>query len=160
MANGRIDDLTTADVSFIESNFLSNVVPDYARARGEIRAHEARRVEEIINSYAKLGQNLADQYGGKFRISYEEDYPALDSKDELIFAKSFQMILKEMGVEADLQVIGGGSDANFFAKEGFNSIILGVGMEKVHTKEEYLDLDQLLITSRAILKYLGKNKKI
>lgn len=155
--NGRIDKLTTANVSYFSSNFPTNVVPDYAKACREIRSHSKERVEEILKSYEKIGQEVSKTYKGRFKLIYEEDYPSLDSKDNLAFAKEFQKIYKNLGIDAKFQIIGGGSDANFFAKEGFNSIIIGVGMEKVHTKEEYLEIDQLIITTRAIIKYMCKS---
>lgn len=156
MPNGRIDESTTANVSKLESDFPSNVVPDYARASGEIRALTKERVEEVLEIYENLAKEVTKDSKSSYKFSYEEDYPPLASKDDLAFAKDFKKTYKEFGVDADLQVIGGGSDANFFAKEGFNSIILGVGMEKVHTKEEYLEIDQLVLTVKAILSYMKK----
>lgn len=157
MENARIDNETTANISRVSSNFPTNVVPDYAIAQGELRSHSYDKVEEILKSYDDLAKDAVGKYGGKYKFSYKEDYPGLSSKDDLIFAKDFQKIYKSFGIDAKLQEIGGGSDANFFAKEGFNSIILGVGMEKVHTKEEYLEIDQLIVTSKAIIKYMQKN---
>ncbi|MDD7306720.1 MAG: M20/M25/M40 family metallo-hydrolase [Peptoniphilaceae bacterium] len=157
MENGRIDQITTANISYISSNFPSNVVPDYAFASGEIRSHEKERVEKILNSYENLAKKITYDLGASYKFSYQEDYPSLSSKDDLKFAKEFQQIYKELGVDAKFQIIGGGSDANFFANQGFNSIIIGVGMEKVHTKEEYLLIDELIVTSKAIIKFMKKS---
>ena len=59
-----------------------------------------------------------------------------------------------MGIDTALVVIGGGSDSNIFAKQGFNSIIIGIGMYKVHTTEEYLELADLYNTTEAISRYV------
>ena len=64
-----------------------------------------------------------------------------------------------MGVKSELKVIGGGSDSNILSKEGFNSIIVGVGMYKVHTVEESLVIEDLLKTTEAILNYIIKYLK-
>lgn len=157
MNNGRIDDLTTANISKISSDFPTNVVPDYALAKGEIRSHSKKKVEEILKSYEILCKEACKDFSARYKFICKQDYPLLKSTDNLYFAKKFQEIYKDLGVDAKLQIIGGGSDANFFAQEGFNSIIIGVGMQKVHTKEEYLEIDQLVITSKAIIKYLKKN---
>jgi tripeptide aminopeptidase len=45
---------------------------------------------------------------------------------------------KDMGLQPELCPSGGGSDANVFNKEGFPSVVLAIGMEKVHTVDEYI----------------------
>lgn len=157
LKSGRIDELTTANISQINSDFPTNVVPDMATAYGEVRAHSNEKVESILQEYKEIGESIANKYSGKFTMEIEKQYPLLDSKDNLKFAKEFLEIYKEIGIDASLQVIGGGSDANFFADEGFNSIIIGVGMEKVHTTDEYLEVNELVNTTKAIIKYLDLN---
>ena len=157
LKSGRIDELTTANISQINSDFPTNVVPDMATAYGEVRAHSNEKVESILQEYKEIGESIANKYSGKFTMEIEKQYPLLDSKDNLKFAKEFLEIYKEIGIDASLQVIGGGSDANFFADEGFNSIIIGVGMEKVHTTDEYLEVNELVNTTKAIIKYLDFN---
>lgn len=157
LKSGRIDELTTANISQINSDFPTNVVPDMATAYGEVRAHSNEKVESILQEYKEIGESIANKYSGKFTMEIEKQYPLLDSKDNLKFAKEFLKIYKEIGIDASLQVIGGGSDANFFADEGFNSIIIGVGMEKVHTTDEYLEVNELVNTTKAIIKYLDLN---
>jgi len=43
-----------------------------------------------------------------------------------------------MGLQPELCPSGGGSDANIFNKKGLPSAVLSVGMEKVHTVDEYI----------------------
>lgn len=152
--SGRIDKFTTANISEINSKFATNVVPDVAIAYGEIRSHSYERVENILKEYEEVGNRISKKYGGSFEMEIEKQYPLLNSKDDLKFAKEFIETYRTVGVEASLQIIGGGSDANFFAGEGFNSIIIGVGMQKVHTTDEYLEVDELLKTTNALIKYL------
>jgi tripeptide aminopeptidase len=38
----------------------------------------------------------------------------------------------------EIKATGGGSDANFFNNYGVPTAVLGVGMSKVHTKDEYI----------------------
>lgn len=151
---GRIDEITTANISEIHCDFPTNVVPDYAYCHGEMRSHKKEKLEQYLSDFEKIGKESAKKYGGKFEIEKEFVYPPLTSKDDLKFAKEFQKIYADMGIDADLQIIGGGSDANFFAEEGFNSIIIGAGMEKVHTKEEYVVIEEFIKAAKAIIKYL------
>jgi len=46
---------------------------------------------------------------------------------------------------------GGGSDANIFNKMGIPSVVLAIGMEKVHTVEEYILVEELKKSAEYIL---------
>lgn len=107
MENGRVDEITTANISKLWSDFPTNVVPEKASCQGEIRSHSTERLEEVVRSYQDIGRKVCKKMGGKFKLSYKEDYPVLRSKDDLVFAKKFQEIYKSLGVKAKLQVIGG-----------------------------------------------------
>lgn len=157
MNTGRIDDLTTSNISKINSEFPSNVVPDLCTINGEVRGHSEDRILEIIETYKKVCDKSIEKFGGSYTLDYQCDYPVLKPNDDLAFAKEFAKAYEEIGVPAELKVIGGGSDSNIFAKQGFNSIIIGVGMNKVHTVEEYLEIDELIKTTEAIVRYIKRN---
>jgi len=154
---GRIDDLTTSNISKISSEFPSNVVPDVCRITGEVRGHSEDKIFEVIESYRKTCDEAIEKLGGSYKLDYKCDYPTLKPKDDLVFAKEFAKIYEKLNVPCELKVIGGGSDSNIFAKQGFNSIIIGVGMNNVHTVEEYLEIDELLKTTEAIVSYIKRN---
>lgn len=154
---GRIDDLTTSNISKIDSEFPSNVVPDVCRITGEVRSHFEDKILGIIESYKKICDESIEKFGGSYKLDYKCDYPTLKPKDNLIFAKQFAKIYEKLNISYKLQVIGGGSDSNIFAKQGFNSIIIGVGMNNVHTVEEYLEIDELVKTTEAIVRYIKKD---
>jgi len=153
---GRIDDLTTSNISQINSEFPSNVVPDTCTITGEVRSHSEDRILEVIESYKKACDDSVESLGGSYELEHKCDYPVLKPKDDLVFAKEFAKVYEELNVPTELKVIGGGSDSNIFAEQGFNSIIIGVGMNKVHTVEEYLEIDELFKTTEAIIRYLKR----
>ncbi|WP_353093646.1 M20/M25/M40 family metallo-hydrolase [Tissierella praeacuta] len=155
---GRIDVLTTSNISMINSEFPSNVVPDMCKFSGEVRSHSEERILEVIESYKKICDESVETLGGTYTLDYKCDYPVLKPKDDLSFAKEFAKVYEEINVPAELKVIGGGSDSNIFAKQGFNSIIIGVGMYKVHTVEEYLEIEDLFKTTEAIIRYIKRDE--
>ena len=158
MNTGRIDDLTTSNISTIDSKFPSNVVPDICTMTGEVRSHSEEKILEILESYKNRCDETVERFGGSYEINYKCDYPVLKPKDDLKFAKEFVRVYEEMGVNSELKIIGGGSDSNIFAEQGFNSIIIGVGMNKVHTVDEYLEIDELFKTTEAIIRYIKKDE--
>ena len=149
----RINETTTTNISKLHSEFPTNVVPDYAVAEGEVRAHSYERLDEVLDDYRKICEEICDKYGAGYNFKTNNVYPMLTSKDELNLANRFIKAYKNIGIDAKLQVIGGGSDANFFSEEGFNSIIIGVGMEKVHTTEEYLVVGEMKNSLKVLLEF-------
>ncbi len=157
MTMGRIDELTTSNFSSIKSDFPTNVVPDACEFTGEIRSHSIEKILEIIVGYENAIKQAAERFGGSYKLEYVCEFPVLKPLDDLKFANEFAKVYEEMGIESKLIVIGGGSDSNIFAQEGFNSIILAVGMNNVHTVEEYMTLEDLYITTEALVKYIQQN---
>ena len=49
---------------------------------------------------------------------------------------------------------GGGSDANFFNRYGVPNAVLGTGMSKVHTKEEFIREEHLFQTTEWVLQLI------
>lgn len=152
----RIDEYTTANISYLHSEFPSNVVADYAVCRGELRGHSYEKIDQMMKTYEDICKEISLKYKASYKFKYQREYPRLESKDNLKFAKELQKIYKKIGIDSELQIIGGGSDANFFAEEGFNPIIIGVGMQKVHTTEEYLEVNEMGIAARVVLEYLNR----
>jgi len=53
-----------------------------------------------------------------------------------------------------LKISGGGSDANIFNDKGITSIIMGTGMRKVHTCEEFIPLQDMAKSANLLLNIL------
>lgn len=153
----RIDELTTANISYINSDFPTNVVPDKTICKGELRSHSYEKIQSVLNSYESICKEVCERFDTSYDFDYIQAYPLLRSTDDLKFAKLFQDCYKKIGVDSELQVIGGGSDANFYAEQGFNAIIIGVGMQKVHTTDEYLEVDEMKIAAEVLLEYLMRD---
>lgn len=156
MKMGRIDELTTSNIGVITSNFPTNIVADECLVKAEVRSHSEEKILEIIEEYRICCEEAINIIKGEYELKYECDYPILKSKDGLKFANEFAKVYEELGVKVELKVIGGGSDSNIFAKNGYNSIIIGVGMYDVHTVNETLELEELYKTTQALIKYITK----
>ena len=58
--------------------------------------------------------------------------------------------LREAGIEPRITASGGGSDVNVYNAAGLPSVNLSVGMEQVHTPDEYLPVERLGETYRLL----------
>lgn len=149
----RIGETTTSNISKISSNFPSNVVPDNVTFSGEVRGKRDKDVNDILAEYEEI---LKEITSGNYKLERELDYPALIPSEDMTFINDIQKEYQNLGIKSEKVIIGGGSDANFFAKEGFVSAIIGTGMHDVHTKKEYIKLDELYKTVNMVISYLTK----
>lgn len=147
---GRIDHETTSNTSMMTSDFPSNVVPDVCRFTGEVRSHNM----EKLDNYLKELDSLLEKYAEDYSLETELDYPPLVQKDGGALVDALISSYRAMGIEGKGEIIGGGSDGNFFSQEGFDVAVLSVGMEKVHTTEEYLRLDVMKQTMQALMHFI------
>lgn len=151
---GRIDKFTTSNIGSIESNFPTNVVSDYCKVVMEARGHDEEVLTKLIDSYEEACVNAAKEMGGECKFSRVLEFPQLHTADDLKLANLLKKEYEKLGVDSELQIIGGGSDANILSAKGFNSVILGCGMYKVHTSDEYLVIEDMVNTTKAILGYI------
>jgi len=141
MRIGRIDSTTTSNIGRIEGGDATNIVTDEVYFTAEIRAHDSARLKEELSYMEKCCLDAAAQYGVSCDFHSEESYPSfeLDMNSPL-----FAMTVKaheDAGVKPEPVVIGGGSDANILAKQGYRSAIISLGMYDVHTVNEYLNVE-------------------
>lgn len=148
---GRIDHETTSNTSVMQAEFPSNVVPDACRFTGEVRSHSMDKLDAFLK---QLEQLLETHAQGDFTLETEMDYPPLVQKDGGALVEELLAAYRAIGIEGHGEIIGGGSDGNYFSQEGFHVVVLSVGMEKVHTTDEFLRLDVMNQTIDALQHYI------
>jgi len=62
--------------------------------------------------------------------------------------------LQTSGIKPSLKRTGGGSDANVFNLRGIPSIIMGVGMDRVHTTNERVKIADMVKGSEVLIKVI------
>lgn len=150
MILGRIDEITTANIGRIEGGGLTNIVTDEVIVTLEVRSHDFKQLDRVVNSIKESCYNSAQEFGGKVEIEVNRDYPIFNlNKQSFIFKHCIDSYKKE-GIEPTEVIIGGGSDANILAGKGFDCAIISCGMDKVHTVDEVLNLDDLYNTSKVL----------
>lgn len=157
---GRIDEETTMNVGIINGGNYVNIVPDYASARGEMRSHSEdklinlqnliqNQLEKIISSYPKTEEGLPS---GK--VKFEKIFKAFNIPLDDPLCKLVQRAGEKIGLNISFKRREGGSDANVFNEFGLKCLILGTGMQKVHTTEEFIRLRDLIITANFVLEII------
>lgn len=160
MPLGRIDSQTTANIGVIEGGSATNIIPKLVTLRGEARSHDdaslEKQVNEMRNAFDRAAESFYVEVDGKKVQARIEEERKLEYKAFRIPENSltYQLAFKagqEIGLNMEPEVSGGGSDANIFNTRGIESVILGTGMQEVHTVKEYIRFDDLLDCAKLIV---------
>ena len=151
MKLGRIDEETTANIGVISGGKATNIVPDKVTLKGEVRSRKEKKLEKYTERLKKITEDTAQEFKAKAEVKINREYFCynLSSDDQVV--KISTKAAKDMGLQPELCPSGGGSDANVFNKKGFPSVVLSVGMEKVHTVDEYILVKNLKNTVEYVL---------
>jgi len=160
LPTGRIDDETTMNIGIIRGGKFINIVPEEAFAEGEIRSHQNFKLEELQKLIIEKAEEVEKRYPFKkdglpkvFTI-FEKIYSSFYIPPEDPLCQLVKKAGENLGLKVCFRRKEGASDANVFNEKGFKCLILGIGMQKVHTTEEYITLKDMLITAHLLLEVL------
>ena len=155
MKLGRIDEETTTNVGIISGGKATNIIPDEVTFEGEVRSRKEEKLEKYTEQLKKIAEDTAQEFKAKAEVKINREYYCYNLSTDDQVVKIATKAVKDMGLQPLLCPSGGGSDANVFNKKGFPSVVLAVGMEKVHTLEEYILVKNLKNTAGCILSIIN-----
>ena len=150
---GRLDEESTRNFGLIQGGAATNIVPELITLHGEVRSHSREKLmlytQEIVDTFNEaVDKWKAQQPAGSIRPSVEcnitDDYPVLALEQSSPVIKRIKLASTKCGKELKFIVAGGGSDANIFNGHNLQTAIVATGMDKVHTVDEQLDLNDLV----------------
>ncbi len=156
---GRLDAESTSNIGVIHGGAATNIVPELTRVEGEVRSHSeeklARYTQTIEEAFHQAVDTWTDPTGhatGKpsLKFSVSREYPAMKLHNNSAVIKRVEKAASNLGRNITHIATGGGSDANIFNGYGLETTIIGTGMQKVHTTEEYIDLADMVRTTELI----------
>ncbi len=141
--DGRIDEETTANIGIINGGTATNVVPREVVIRGELRSHSIKTLDATKRMIFETAQRIAEKRKARVDISKDIEYKAFRITKSEPFLKFLKGILADCSIEPRLTKTGGGSDANIIHQRGIMAINISNGMQKVHSSEEFILIDDL-----------------
>lgn len=150
----RIDEETTANISVFTSEYATNIVPEKALVKGEVRSRSTGKLNAQAEHMKKCMQEACDKYGATLKLEMETAYLSykIAEDDELVTLVS--EACRKIGVTPVTASSGGGSDANIMNHGGIKSVVLATGMDKVHTTGEQLTVENLENTAKLCLELI------
>ena len=154
MRTGRIDAETTANIGTIQGGRATNIVADLVEITCEARSRELAKLEKQTAHMCEAFKLAARESGAQAEIDVQRAYEpyALD-KDSTVVVLAAQAA-KSVGLVSKFKESGGGSDAHFYNRYGVPCAVLGTGMQKVHTHDEYIDEEDLYASAKLVLEII------
>lgn len=147
LKQGRIDEETTANVGLINGGIATNIVPDKVEIHCEARSRNVDKLERQTKHMVEIFEQVVAENGGKAEVTVNRAYDsfALDAASPVVQLAT--KAAEAIGLPSRLTGTGGGSDANYFNTYGIPCAVLGIGMSKVHTTDEFIKESDLFNTA-------------
>ena len=159
LPQGRIDAETTCNIGVIKGGTETNIVPDLVEINIETRSLNldklgelTEKIKTIILDTAKANEIIAE-------VEIVKSYDPFTIDKDAEFLLAAKKAIETIGLTPLVTSTGGGSDANFYYSYGVPCVVLSVGMQKVHTKEEFIlekDLYDIAAITLEIVKNIAK----
>jgi len=154
MKLGRIDRETTANIGIIKGGTATNIVPDKVEIKGEARSHNIGKLRAQLKHMRKCLTQVCYKNKAQVKINIDNVYNSFSlDKDERVVKIAERSLLK-IGIKPKIKLTGGGSDANIFNALGIPTLIIGVGADRVHTKNERIAVDELYSGAKFLLQII------
>lgn len=135
---GRIDFETTSNIGMISGGVATNIVPDMVELKCEARSRNMEKLEFQTNYMKETFERVAAANDARAEVVIKKAYgPFVLAEDSPVVALAVKAS-ESISLKPEIKATGGGSDANFFNNYGVPTAVLGVGMSKVHTTDEYI----------------------
>ncbi|MGQ9658403.1 MAG: M20/M25/M40 family metallo-hydrolase [Fimbriimonadales bacterium] len=143
MRLGRIDDETTANIGVIRGGQATNVVCPEVEILAEARSLDRQKADAQMAHMAQRFEQAAQQFGGQAIIEIERHYEGYTLTENDLPVQVVRRALQRLGLDAPMRPTGGGADANVFIARGLPCCVVGTAHQKIHTHEEFVQIDDL-----------------
>lgn len=149
LPQGRIDEETTFNVATITGGTVRNAVPSEASITGEFRSMNVESLEllrmQLLNSIGNIrGRYTEAEITENLEMMFQ--MYRLDPTEAT--AQLVTRVMRNMGLEPNIQPSGGGTDGNVFRLNGIESVVVGMSTNLMHTIDEYVVIPDLMNTAR------------
>ena len=151
---GHVDHETTVNIGIIEGGTATNIVSDFCKVRGEIRSYRHEKAMEQLEIIEKIAKQETDKLGATYQLKENVECYAYETSKESSVVTRYEKACKELQIPVHLTKTFGGSDNNNLVRNGIEGIVIACGMEQVHSCKEYTNVDQLVQSTKLLLKLM------
>ncbi len=134
----RVDFETTCNIGTFTADGPTNIVTEQVKLVMEVRSRNTDKLNAHTTHLIDCMKNACEKFGATFEHEVATSYLGYFHSDDHPLVQKVMQAAKNIGLEPQTKMSGGGSDANVFNQHGIEALNIGVGMEKVHTTNEQL----------------------
>ena len=159
---GKIHDGLYANIGKVHGGDAVNQVAEYACLEGEVRAFNRLDAEKLLEEYQRIIDSIQYKFSatGEFTPSARLEYTArregYEHDKEGMLVKAIVQLHEELGIESDMQITRACSDAGDLTNKGIATINYGNGAHNVHTKDEWIDMKDVITATWFLVHLLQK----
>jgi tripeptide aminopeptidase len=163
MKLGRIDEETTANIGVIKGGQATNIIPRQTIIEGEIRSHNPNKLQELTRQIIGLIEDEVEkaritvdglEIKASMALELNEEYPSMHVDKQAEILQLISSAAEAIAFPLEIKAAGGGSDANILNANGIQCVILGTGMNKVHSVEEEVRVEDMVKVSRLLVEII------
>lgn len=152
---GRVDELTTANIGFFTGGKATNIVPDKAVIRGELRGHNPETLErELAHIQQTLAEVCDTMPGTAYEFKHHVEFEAYKLDENHPGVKHLVKAAHKTALEPQFIRTNGGSDNNIFVKRGLPGVVLSAGYMEPHSLKERVRLSEMSLCAQFLLNIL------
>ena len=151
---GRLDDETTANVGVISGGVARNIVPEHCRFLAEARAHDERKLSELVQEMLDTVTFAAAVCDCDVETQVENAARGYRFRRDDLVVRLAAAALSRCGYDVRYGLSGGGADANVFNERSLQCLNLANGMANIHTPDEEIrvaDLEGMVEVTLALV---------
>jgi tripeptide aminopeptidase len=165
MQLGRIDEETTANIGTIQGGMATNIIPRQVILEGEVRSHNPQKLQEhtaqiigLVEEEVAKAQILVDgnEIKAGMSLNLHNEYPALHVDKQAGILQLIGQAAEAIDFPLQVKAAGGGSDANIFNAQGIETVILGTGMNKVHSVDEEVRVEDMVQVAHLLVEIIRR----
>jgi len=144
LKEGWVDNETTVNVGVIRGGEVLNAVPEKAEVRVECRSKKHEKCINQSNLIKKIFQTAAESVGAKAEIDMELQIKCYSISEDTESVNLAVKALKSEGLEPQIRIICGGTDAANYNEKGIETVVIGMGVQAEHTKDEKIAVSDMI----------------
>ena len=121
----------------------------------EARSRVQSKLDEQTAHMKECFEKAAALFGGRVQFEASPEYEAFDIPEDSKIIGILEKAAADAGVELLLEATGGGSDTNVINGKGIQAVDIGIGMDKVHSVEERVLVDDMVKAAEFLVAIIG-----
>jgi tripeptide aminopeptidase len=140
LKEGWIDKETTVNIGIINGGNVLNAVPERTNVQIECRSKSDKKCLYQSNLIRDIFLIISKNFGAHAEIKIENTHTSYKISEEAEIVKIAKRAVSKVGLNPDVKIILGGTDAINYNKNEIETVVIGTGVKKAHTKNEHIAL--------------------